>query len=186
MEEGVFSFKKVVQKMGRIAMIAIIAMFIAGAVSAQTKTFTSDKGYFKFSYPSNFAQQKINNAPHMLVKLASEKYIIAVSFEQYNFENSVTIWDTDIYDYYLNLDKSISKSGNDVLCKKQNLILKNKTVKVLKSVVIQQNESVVIKQLTFRVMHRGNYLQFVFFTMNANDTLFEKECENIMKGVELL
>jgi|GEM_PF-4443781 len=43
-----------------------------------------------------------------------------------------------------------------------------------------------ICRIQSEMMHRRNYLQFIFFTMDINDTFFEKECENIMKGVELL
>jgi len=191
MKQKNFYSKKVATKMSKTAITIIMAIFIAGAVNAQTKTFTSDKGKFRFSYPSNYEQQKINNAPHMLVKLLSNELLITVSFWEYDFDNDVTIWDTDIYNNYLEVDKRSSYSKNDILCKKQNLNLTNKSVKVLKTIMLlkamqSQEKSKEMKSLTYRMLHRGNYIQFAFFTMDINNSTFEKECENIMKGLELL
>jgi hypothetical protein len=153
--------------------------------------FESEKGHFKFSYPSFYKQEKINNAPHMLAKLVSEQSYITVALWEYDFDENITIWDDDIYGYYLELDQSYSNSEDNILCKKINLDIQNGTTKTLKSLITMaseyQEQTIYAKQLTYRIIHRGNYLQFSFFTMDlGHNSSFEKESEDIMRGVKLL
>lgn len=159
--------------------------------NSTSKLYKSEIGNFSFTYPTYLEQQKINNAPHMLLKLNSDKFSLTISLWEYYFDESISIWDDDIVSNFLNADKSISNSQIEKSCEKMYLNIDNKVkVKCLKSIITtnySQGQTIIVKQITYRFLNNGNYLQFCFFVLDDqiywNNQLF---FDDIMKGLKLL
>ena len=157
-------------------MLLIFASLLANTLSSQnsrTKVFKSNISHFSFVYPSYLVENKINNAPHMLLKLDSDNYSLAISFWEYNFDKSVTVWDKQIVNNCYNIDKNYPNHYVEHSCEKIYLMINNKKVKCLKSttrtILIYHNRSTKGKQIIYRLLHNGNYLQFVFFVFEYNN-----------------
>lgn len=180
--------------MKRLLFFIFFCLFtiISIAQNSISKVYKSEIGHFSFAYPSYLEQQKINNAPHMLLKLDSKKYSLTLSLWEYDFEHSITIWDEDIIAYYSEADKTVSNSQIEESCKKMYLtIANNKKVSCLKSIIkttiTYQGQTIKGVQTIYRLLHKGNYLQFSFFVFYYheywNKTQFS---DDIMKGLTLL
>jgi len=162
----------------------------------KNKSFTSNYGHFTLDYPAYFEQLKINNAPHMLIKLGtndsysrffSEDIVVTVSLWEYAFDKNITAWSDHFYNAALMTDKNMYNSPDDILCKKVRLYLNGKSVETLKSVVsinVQEQGKVFIKHVSYKIVHNGNYLQFNFY--GTHRASFEDECAKVMIGLKLL
>jgi len=180
--------------MKRIFVLALVTLLsnITFSQNVPTKTYSSEIGHFTFNYPSYLVQQKISNAPHMILKLDSKNYSLAISFWESIFERSKTIWDEDVISNFISADKSIPNSQIEKSCQKMYLIDANNTkIRCLKSVTrttdSQQGHTIKAKLVAYRFLYNGNYLQFYFLISDFqgywNNPQFSDE---IMKGLHLL
>ena len=180
--------------MKRILFLAVscILVNLSFAQISTSKVYKSDIGHFSFQYPSYLEQQKINNAPHMLLKLDSKNYTLTLSFWEYDFERSITIWDEDIVSNFSHADKILTNSKVEKSCEKIYLTLANDTKeKCLKSEILTTNtiqgQTIKYKQITYRLLHNGDYLQFVFFVFDYHNYWSKSQfSDEIMKGLKLL
>lgn len=180
--------------MKRILILAVSCLLVnlSFAQISTSKVYKSDFGHFSFEYPSYLEQQKINNAPHMLLKLDSKNYSLTLALWEYDFERSITIWDEDIVSNFLHADKSMTNSQVEKSCEKIYLTLANNTkVKCLKSEIkttnTHQGQTIKYKQITYRLLHNGDYLQFVFFVFDYHNYWSKSQfSDEIMKGLKLL
>lgn len=150
-----------------ILAISCLSVSLLFAQNSPTKVFKSEVGNFSFEYPSFLEKQKINNAPHMLLSLDSKKYALTIALWENNFDNLVTIWDEVIISYYSDIDKKFLDSYIEESCTKMYLTtLNNKKVRCIKSTIIHkktfEGQTINFRQITYRLIHKGNYLQFVF------------------------
>ena len=176
----------------KLSVIAFMLTIVSIAQNVATNTFNSEIGHFSFAYPSYLESRQINNAPHMLLKLDSKKYSITISLWKNNSELTQTIWDDDVVSFYSKKDESLANSEIVNSCEKLNLIISNNLrIKCLRSVMLSSNsfQGKIIKgrHVTYRVLHDGNYLQFVFFVFDFNEYWNGFQfSEEIMKGLKLL
>lgn len=179
--------------MKRIYFLQLACLF-AITTSAQsnfTKNYQSKKGNFTFTYPSYLSTQKIKNAPHMLLKLDSDNHALSLSLWDYGFDSSVSVWDDEIVSFYKQSDANYPNAKIKTSCDKVNLnIANNKKAKCLKTELEVSNtvQGYTLKQkiTIYRFVHKGNYLQFMFFVMNYHD-YWDKSpfTDEIMKGLTL-
>jgi hypothetical protein len=174
-------------------MFILLAIFaVQTTVCQNTKTFVSQRGHFSFSYPSYLKSEKINNAPHMLLKLNSENYSLTLGlWEEYDFDQITSIWDDDVVNAFLETDSYISKSKNDILCQKKYLTTQSGKLKFLKSIYNQTvsngTESIRMKNIMYRIIHKGKYLQFSFFVFEFQSYWNKSNfTDTIMEGLKLL
>lgn len=180
--------------MNRIQCLILTCLFVSISFGQNTtsKVYKSIKGSISFTYPSYLVQQKIDNAPHMLLKLESNNYALSISFWEYNFDNSISIWDEVIVSTYSRIDKNIPNSKVHKSCEKIYLtIANNKQVKCLKTVMRTTNslqgQTIKFDQVYYRLLHKGNYLQFGFFVFSYHDYWNRPQfSDDIMKGLKLL
>lgn len=119
---------------------ACLLVSVSFSQNSTSKAYKSEVGHFSFVYPSYLEQQKINNAPHMLLKLDSKKYSFTFALWEYDFERSITIWDEDIIANFLDSFKSVPNSQIEKSCEKIYLTIANNTkIKCLKSITRTTN-----------------------------------------------
>jgi hypothetical protein len=180
--------------MKRLLFWAFFCLLVSVSFSqnSTSKSYKSEVWRFSFVYPSYLEQQKINNAPHMLLKLDSKKYSLAVSLWEFDIEPSITIWDEDVIANFLGADKSIPNSQIEKSCEKMYLINDNNTkTKCLKSITrttdSYQGHTIKGKQILYRFLHNGNYLQFCFLVLDSQDYWNNSQfSDEIVKGLHLL
>jgi hypothetical protein len=179
------------------AFICLLAS-ISFAQNFNSKVYKSEVEHFSFAYPSYLEKQKIDNAPHMLLKLDSDNFSLTLSLADHGFGRSVSIWDEDVVNYYseternfLNPQREGFNSQIEKSCEKIYLTINNDVkIKCLKSVIRTnlyiQGHSIKSKQIVYRLLHKGNLLMFVFYIYDFhnywNKTQFS---DDIMKGLSL-
>lgn len=180
--------------MNRLLFTAIACLIASISIAQNPATifFKSEVGHFSFDYPSYLESKKINNSPHMLLKLDSKKYSLTLALWVYDLDRSKTIWDEDIIANFLAADKSIPNSQIEKSCEKMHLTISNNSkIKCLKSITLAENSSqgnkFKVKQITYRLLHKGNYLQFAFYVFDYNEYWDKLHfSDEIMKGLKLL
>jgi len=157
------------------------------------KKYTSNKASFSFSYPSYLKELEIVNAPHMLLKLSCEDYLLMISF--WESDNNINqeyydIWDDETISYYSEKDKSIPHKKIIKLCEKTIISdINNLSVKCLKSELIISVDSLAkqdVKAINYRLVHKNNYLQFLFLVTSDQIYLNKPQFPlEILKGIQL-
>ena len=59
-----------------------------------------ENSVIKFTYPSEYCEVKPQNAPHMILKLESEKSVLTISRWEYDIDESIDAWNDDVYNRY--------------------------------------------------------------------------------------
>ena len=78
-----------------VALFAILSL----TVGCQAKK-TFDCGLFTLEYPNEFKTVPIQNSPHMVFKAVSDNYYLTASYWDYGLDDSVSIWDDQVYEQY--------------------------------------------------------------------------------------
>lgn len=80
-------------------IILFLFSLVCFAMNAQTmRHFECD--LFSFNYPSSYKPAPINDAPHMVLKIANADKTFSISCWDYGIDDDVSVWDDDIVDYY--------------------------------------------------------------------------------------
>lgn len=85
--------------MKRYITFGLFILFWISFVSAQ-QLKTYDCKHFSFEYPSAFKSTTIQNAPHMVLKLDSDNYILSASYWDKGFDSNISIWDDELFELY--------------------------------------------------------------------------------------
>lgn len=141
------------------------------ACAQNTKTYYGKE--FTMVYPTIYTVGKIQNAPHMLLKLISDKALCSISKWNNGYDESITAW--DLYEYA----ESFSNPGtNTVKISKGTLKLKNGQFKCIR-IYANSLDSSGSKILTYVLVYKGNlfvcsYLSFGKYNKNSTSTNEDK------------
>lgn len=61
-----------------------------------------ENSIIKFSYPAEYSEVKPQNAPHMIFNIESNNSILTISRWEYDIDESIDVWNDDIYNQYRN------------------------------------------------------------------------------------
>ena len=61
-----------------------------------------ENSIIKFSYPAEYSEVKPQNAPHMIFNIESNNSILTISRWEYDIDESIDVWNDDIYNHYRN------------------------------------------------------------------------------------
>lgn len=156
----------------------ILLIFVYSGLLAQ-KTF--DSGLLSFTYPSYFKNSPINNAPHMMLKLESDKYFFSISSWDYGIDESVDAWDDSIYKSYKGFSPGESKF---ISIEKALLYTKTGEEHCLKIKTNSCKNEVKLRTLFYLIIKNGYLFTFAFlsdgqYTVKTPTTY----TDNIMKGL---
>ena len=122
-----------------------------------------DCGLFSFEYPSTFKTAPIQNAPHMILKLESDDYMVSISYWDYGLGDDASIWNDEYFERYKQMP---IEDGTLVDIAKVGVQTKDGFVKSLKlkTNINSRNNDVTTcaKLLTYLMFHDGYLLVFVF------------------------
>lgn len=169
----------------KLNMKRVFAIFLCitfCALSFAQKTFNHE--LLSFTYPSYFKESPIKNAPHMILKLESEKYLFSISYWNYNLDESIDVWNDDIYNRYKGFIPD--KNANFVSIEKVLIKTKNSTEHCLKIKTNTTKNNIKLKTL-FYIMKKGSCL-FVFTFLSEGSYTTKTSTtytDNIMKGLLL-
>lgn len=161
--------------------ILVNFLFISFVLSAQ-KTFESE--IFSFTYPSTYKSLKIENAPHMVLKLDYNEGLFSISnFDRTKELNESTdIWN-DVYNIY---NGWAPKGSNFVSIDKYTLNIKSGKERCLRLKTNSIIKGVKIKNIIYIILYDKTLLVFNFLSAGTNTPESSTEIEdNIMKGLRL-
>ena len=140
-------------------IITILFICVNIIIIAAQKTFDCDM--LSFTYPSYFKKAIINNAPHMLLKLESDKYFFSISSWKYHIDKSVDIWDDEIYEHYKGYSPGDSKF---VSIEKATIKTTIGNEHCLKIKTNSEKNDIKIKTLFYLMINNGNLFSFTFLS----------------------
>ena len=166
--------------------IVICSIIIPWSFSYGQENKIFDCGLFSFEYPSTYKTSPIQNAPHMVLKLESDKYFFSASYWDKGLSEDMSIWDDEIFNLYkenaigngdlidITRETIQTKSGPRRCLKLKTNIYKRK-----------QGVDIYIKVLSYLMLHKGYLFTFAFtsqgkYTQNTQTTYPDK----IMKGLK--
>lgn len=94
---------------------------------AELSCFEND--IIQLYYNPKYQETKIHYAPHMLVKLSNEEGMFSISCWDYDIDDSVDVWDDNIYSIYSN---NPSPNADLVMSEKVKINIKNETIHAIK------------------------------------------------------
>ena len=151
--------------MKKIFICIILSICTIMACAQNTKTFYGK--VFTMVYPSTYNVGKIENAPHMLLKLISNKALCSISKWNNGYDESITAW--DLYEYA----ESFSNPGtNTIKIIKGTMKLKNGQMKCIR-IFANSLDSSNSKILTYIFVYKGDLFVCSNFSLgkyNINST----------------
>ena len=84
--------------MKKALLILLFSTFTLSGCCSTTKTF--DCGLFSLEYPSIYSNNPIRESPHMVLKITSNDSYFSASYWNYDLDDSISIWDDNIYESY--------------------------------------------------------------------------------------
>lgn len=156
-------------------LFVIITVLVSTIASAQ-KNF--DCGLFNFQYDNTFSTSKIENAPHMLLKLSNDRCFLSFSCWDYQIDESMSIWD----DYFTEIYKTQS-GGNYVSLRKELVKTRSGNLRCLK---ILYNLDGDIKTCNYAFINKGF---LILCTIMESGKYYQDSktpyCDKLMSGVKL-
>lgn len=140
---------------------------IFNPIFSQNKTPLNKKTFhcevFSFEYPTQFKETTIQNAPHMVLKIESNDYIISASYWDYGLESTVNVWDDNTVQQYRQMDNE-----NLVDISKGTIQTMDGVVKCLKlkfNIPINSEYDESLKTLSYLIINNGYLIEFSFFSL---------------------
>lgn len=143
-------------------ILVLFSIFVLSLTSCAQGYKTFDSGLFSFEYPSKFNNERINNSPHMLLKLMSDDCILTIAQWDYNVDESVSIWDDEIYESYK--DYSPVPNIKNIQTLKSSIKTKQGVTKCLKVLGNMNQNGFTAKVATYLFIHKG-----FFFIITVTD-----------------
>lgn len=168
------------------SILFILFVCLSDMLNAQTmKTF--DCGLFSLDYPSSFKSVPIQNAPHMVLKLESDNYILSASYWDKGLDKSISIWDDKIYELY---KQNPVGDGTLISITKESIQTKGGARRCLKLKTNMhrqvQGANVYLKMVSYLMLQDGYLYTFAFvsegkYTKDSPTTYPDR----IMKGLRI-
>lgn len=108
-----------------------------------------------FSYPDRFYPQKINNAPHMVLKLKSDNALLTIGQWDYNLASSVDVWDVAEY-----CKKNVMPGTQLVDVKKMILETSDGGIHCVKLITNAAFGGNITGYLVYYIVHKGCLINF--------------------------
>jgi hypothetical protein len=150
-----------------------------------------DCGLFSFEYPSTFKTIPIQNAPHMILKLESDDYMVSISYWDYGLGEDASIWNDEYFERYKQMpieDGSLVDIAKVGVQTKEGFV---KSLKLKTNINSRNNDlTTCAKLLTYLIFHNGCLLVFVFESEGAYPIPMPEHYpttypDEIMKGLTL-
>ena len=109
-----------------LLFVALFAIIFLTVGCQANKTF--DCGLFTLEYPNEFNPVPIQNSPHMVFKAVSDNYYLTASYWDYGLDDSVNIWDNQVYEQYKQMPVP---DGAIVEITRETIKIKNEQVRCL-------------------------------------------------------
>lgn len=157
--------------------ILLLILSIQTLLSCGQSTNTFDSDLLSFTYPANYKEERIENAPHMLIKIASVNEYFSISVWNYAINDDVSIWDEQFYEHALNMPIQ----GKLLSLDKVLIETKNGEKQCLK---IKSNADNNMKMLTYLLINEG-YLYVLVYTSPGEYTISSttQESDRLIKGI---
>lgn len=156
----------------------------------QYQEYVNEEIPLNLRYPASYKRATINNAPHMLLKLEDNLCYFTLSYWDYNYDDSIDIWDDQIFENVMN-GASFGGKQSLVSCRKTTLtIASGKKIKAIETVStsnissLNSNERLEIYNVYYYILHNGDLLLACYSdsgTYNQNDQRWNE----ILKGLSL-
>jgi len=173
--------------MRNILFILSLLFLSTITVLGQNQKFVSAKANLEFSYPSSFSQEKINNAPHMLLKLMGKNDMIALSYWDYGMDESLDAWDDD---YYQRIKSRISLSSAEIVSlEKVTITINNKSIRAVEFIGNEttnyQGKSLKSYNVTYQIWYKGNLIQVLYSVFGKHYKPGSDKGRSLLKGLKL-
>lgn len=94
-----------------------------------TESSCFENDIIQLHYNPKYRESKIQNAPHMLVKLSNDEGVFSISCWDYGIDDGVDVWDDNIYEMYSN---NTLTNSDIVMSEKVIINIKNETIHAIK------------------------------------------------------
>lgn len=166
-----------------LSMIILSSSFVIG----QTKTFVSSIANLEFTYPTSLTQEKINNAPHMLLKLMGKTNLLALSFWDYGIDESLDAWDDDLFSRIKS--RMALASGEVVSLEKVTLAINGRSIRAVEIITNESNsyqgQTFKSYSITYQIWYKGNLVQVVYSVFGSHYKSGSDKGRNLIKGLKL-
>lgn len=157
--------------------ILLIALFIKAFTLCAQNTITFDTKFLSFTYPSTYQEQKIHNAPHMLIKIASDVSYFSISVWENEINGHVSIWEDKFYDHYKN------SLGKDKLVSIDKILVETKNGKN-QCLKIKTNIDNNIRMLTYVLINDSDLYVLSYVSPGKYTSISSTdESDNLIKGI---
>lgn len=165
-------------------LLIVILCAFAGlcSISAQNKTYKNDQARLSFTYPAILRQAKINNAPHMLLKLEDGSVEIDLSFWSYGLDPSYSIWDEEFVQ--MSKENLLRFPGASLVSvDKRNIATQTSNKRCL--VLIGNLKKHGSHTVTYQFLHHGNLVQVVVAGKGNYSASYLTKYNGYIKGLKL-
>ena len=138
-----------------------------------------ENSVIKFTYPAKYKDTKIENAPHMIVKLESDDALISISRWDNNIGDDVDAWNDELYNNYNSVLSDL------VLLEKVVLRTKNENFRALKTYINTNENGLDMGFISFTFIKGGDvYVASSLLPRTLTKTSSSKLTEEVLYGLE--
>lgn len=168
----------------------VFAVISISAYPQSSKRYYSVDPDFILTYPKEYVEMPIENAPHALLKLGSNNAMFILSYWNYGIDPDIDAWNDELYNG--NKMKYERLLGNNlVLISRIILRIEGRDIRALR---IIYNEDVYVEQLKRSItkynvitqfFHKGNLYQG-FYSNLGKYTVSSPIGTDILKGLNII
>lgn len=156
-------------------------------VSCGSANMNYDNDVLSFTYPVTYKSVSIQDAPHMLLKLESERKNFSISCWDYGYDEDVSIWDDFFYKRY----KAMQTEDRRIVdVSKGEVNIKNGSIRCLRAITehkeIVNGQVAQVKTLQVLLIYEGRlFICQLTNEIDVSDNKLIKESDDLMVKLEL-